>query len=278
MKAFVNGIFGTDRFREEILKVENRHFKDVDNMSSNDFFLTIERRYGIQGRCRIFHQMDFLYKDIEFEGKTVLDIGGGVGLHSFYAASRGASSVTVIEPEGDGGHNQMVATFNELRNELKCTNVELIHCTLQDYSERVQEYDIVLIQDAINHFNEEACITLRSCDESWRIYERIFNAIAKLIRSGGFLVLSDCSSRNVFPQFGMKNPIDPNIEWHKHQPPLVWARLAHTKGLKRLGLRWSTPTRFGRLGKILMGNCLAAWFFTSHFTMTFQKDMVRSDS
>ncbi|MCB0074536.1 MAG: hypothetical protein KDE20_23890, partial [Caldilineaceae bacterium] len=125
--------------------------------------------------------------------------------------------------------------------------------------------------DAINHFAESACITLRRSEQSREVYAAIFAKIAEVLRPNGQLILSDCSSRNLFPLLGWRNPFDPAIEWEKHQPPSVWTELAAAKGLRRCNLRWSSPTRFGSLGQTLLGNAAASWFFTSHFVMLFQR-------
>lgn len=235
------------------------------------FFAVIQSRFGGRSRERVRHQMNLMYQQINFEGATVLDIGGGIGLHSFYASSRGARSVTVIEPEADGGHDRMIETFEALRADMGLGNVELIRTRFQDYVALGQSFDVVMIQDAINHFDEDACITLRTSAQSRQSYERIFEEISALVAPGGRLVLSDCSSRNLYPLLGRKNPFDPQIEWHKHQPPFVWADLGQKHGLNKSALRWSSPARFGAWGKAIFGNALGAWFFTSHFVLEMVK-------
>lgn len=242
-------------------------------MTPRDHFLeVIQRRFGDRSSARVCHQMDLIYQGIGFDGATVLDIGGGIGLHSFHAASRGARAVTIIEPEADGGHDKMIETFAALRADMGFDNVELIRTRFQDYVARGQSFDIVLIQDAINHFDEEACITLRTSAQSRQTYDRIFEEISALVAPGGRLVLSDCSSRNLFPLLGRKNPIDPQIEWHKHQPPSVWVDLGQRHGLRKRALRWSSPARFGGWGKTIFGNAPGAWFFTSHFVLEMVKE------
>lgn len=240
-------------------------------MTPEDYFSLILEKRGARAEMRLRHLMAFLYHHIDFTGKTVLDIGGGTGVHSFYALARGAAHSVVVEPEGDGGHSDMVSTFETLRKTFGNPSVDLICDTFQNYMPPSEGFDIVLVQDAINHFDEPACITLRQSDESRAVYAAIFSKIARVLRPGGYLVLSDCSSRNLFPLLGLRNPFDQAIEWHKHQPPTVWTELATAYGLQRLDLRWSSPARFGDLGQILFGNALASWFFTSHFVMTFRK-------
>lgn len=240
-------------------------------MSVEAYYRALGRLKGARQEQRIRHQMEFIYKDIEFQGKTVLDIGGGTGLHALFASAKGAFEVTIIEPEGDGGHDAMIATFKQLRSTMKIENVKLIQTTIQDFLIPSQGFDIVLIQDAINHFNEPACITLHKSESSRKIYDVIFGSIAALVRPGGILIMSDCSSHNLFPLLGLRNPFDPQIEWEKHQPPSIWADVAKPHGLELKHLRWSSPTRLGSFGLAIFGNALASWFFTSHFVATFTR-------
>lgn len=240
-------------------------------MTPDKYFAQMQTLRGPKAEMRLRHQMGFLYHGVDFHNRSVLDIGGGAGLHSFYALSRGAASATVVEPEGDGGHNAMISTFNVWREALGTSQAQLIQTTLQSYDPPTGGFDIVLVQDAINHFNEPACITLRTSAASRDAYLAIFEKIASVTKLGGLLIMSDCSSRNLFPSLGLNNPFDPGIEWHKHQPPAVWAEIAEGQGLILQDVRWSSPARLGEVGQRLFGSALAAWFFTSHFVMTFSK-------
>lgn len=235
------------------------------------YFAHVSKERGPRVESRLRHQMQLLYSGVDFHGKSVLDIGGGTGVHSLYAAARGASDVVVVEPEADGGHGEMISTFRKWRDALGLQQVSLIQNTFQEFDDAGRGFDIVLIQDAINHFDEPACITLRSSQASQRAYDLVFDKIAKVVRPGGTLMLSDCSSRNVFPMLGMRNPFDPMIEWHKHQPPSVWAGIARRHGFEVERLRWSSPSRAGSIGQLLFGNAAAAWFFTSHFALTLRR-------
>lgn len=239
-------------------------------MSTESYYQAIRRHRGARYERSLRHKMSLIYRGVDFSGKTVLDIGGGIGVHSLYASARGAASATIIEPEGDGGHNTMISTFHELRDAMGISNVELLRTTIQDFDQS-EAFDIVLIQDAINHFDEPACITLRTSEESRKAYDAIFRSIAAAVKPGGLLIMTDCSSRNLYPTLGLRNPVDPGIEWNKHQPPSVWAALAKPHGLQLDSLRWTSPSRFGAVGQALFGNALAAWFFTSHFAATFRK-------
>jgi 2-polyprenyl-3-methyl-5-hydroxy-6-metoxy-1,4-benzoquinol methylase len=240
------------------------------DMSEDTYFAVIGKLKGDNEVRRLRHQMANLYSTVDFRGKTVLDIGGGTGYHALYAAVRGATSATIIEPEQDGSQDTMIETFNAFRAGMGIDNVDLLKTTVQAYESKGRRFDVVLIHNAINHFDEPACITLRQSAESQAIYRKVFKSIASLINPGGILIVSDCSSNNFYVKFGLRNPIDPSIEWHKHQPPGEWAKVAAPEGLKLEDVRWTSPTRFGSLGQMLFGNALAAYFFTSHFVATFR--------
>lgn len=237
-------------------------------MSLDRYFVAIGNVEGEHEIRRLRHQMSFLYKSVDFGGKTVLDIGGGTGYHALYAASCGAKSAIIIEPEADGSQNTMIQTFNAFRTKMGIDNVELLQTTIQEYEIPAGGFDVVLIQNAINHFDEPACVTSRESTKSQAAYRKIFKSNAALFKPGGVLIMSDCSTNNLFPKLGMKNPIDPAIEWHKHQPPSEWTKVAAPEGLILEEVRWSSPTRSGRLGQLLIGNAIGAWFCTSHFVAT----------
>lgn len=240
-------------------------------MSEERYYAALQSLPSIASLKRTRHRMSFLYDGIDFSGKSVIDIGGGMGLHSLYAAARGAESVLMIEPEGDGGHSSMIANFHSLRDAMGFDNVELLVGLMQDFDPAGKTYDIVLIQDAINHFDEPACVTLTTDPASRERYEKIFASIAALLKPGGTLIMSDCSSKNFFDAIGLQAPFAKEIEWEKHQPPQVWADVARPQGLELTKVRWSSPTRFGEWGQKLLGSSLAAWFFTSHFVMNLTK-------
>jgi SAM-dependent methyltransferase len=235
----------------------------------NRYFSTMiqEDLYSTERKLR-FH-LDMIFQDVEsFAGKTVLEIGGGSGLHSFYAAYKGAAEVVCIEPEAAGSSSGVLEKFRRVNELLGAKNVRLEPTTFQKFKNNGKQFDIILLHDSINHLDEEACFNLMVDDASRAIYRDIFATMASLTRSGGLLIACDCSRHNLFATFGMRNPLTPSIEWEKHQSPRVWARFLGEAGYGSPRIRWTSFNRFGSLGQLLLGNAVAAYFLKSYFCLT----------
>lgn len=242
--------------------------KDLNKDMVAAFYAVMARHLGEDAVCRLRHHMELQYRDIRFDGTRVIDIGGGNGIHSFYAAALGAKEVVVIEPEDAGSTAAVVSQFNKWKDELGDPNVDILTTTFQEYDPEGRSFDIILIQDAINHLDEGACSKLSFDQESQEKFMHIFLKLASIAHVGTILHFSDCSSRNFYPAVGLSNPFDPGIEWEKHQPPSVWIGLLEKVGFKFISKRWSSPTKLGELGKIIFGNSMMNYFFTSHFIVT----------
>ena len=65
----------------------------------NDYFGSIIKLRFHSSVKRLKFHINFIFKDIDFKDKNVLDIGGGIWIHSFYAAYMGAKSNVCLEPE-----------------------------------------------------------------------------------------------------------------------------------------------------------------------------------
>ena len=240
----------------------------INSEALTRYYDVMKRSLGAYGIERVQHQMELQYENIDFGGLRVLDIGGGNGIHAFYAAASGAEEVVVIEPEEAGSTAGVTTQFEIWQQDLACHNVQLLKTTLQEYDPVGKTFDVIIIQDAINHIAEEACVNLLMDVQSRRIFEQAFLKIASLGHPGTVLHFSDCSSRNFFPTAGLTNPFDPGIEWEKHQPPGVWIAMLDQVGFEVIRRRWSTPTRLGKVGRLVARSGLFAYFFTSHFIVT----------
>ncbi len=225
--------------------------------------------YSSPGRLR-FH-MEQLFDGVELEGARVLDVGGGVGLYSFYAALRGASEVVCLEPESEGSSEGMTRTFDVLRERLDLPQVQLERVTLQEFEPRGRTFDVILLYNSVNHLDEAACMRLPRDAGARATYRDVFGRLFELAAPGAVLIVCDCARRNAFGSLGLRNPFVPTIEWNKHQQPGVWARLLEEAGFRDPRVRWSSFNRLGRCGARITGNPLAAFFLSSHFCLRMRK-------
>ena len=235
-------------------------------MITEDDYLNIISEKGIYpNRKNLQLHLDNIFSKVDFKDKKVLDIGGGSGVHSFYAAIKGARKVDCLEPEFDGSHAGMKENFEELKQILGATNVELHSVTFQDYETITSDYDVILTYNVVNHLDEEACQTLQSSQDSRDKFVQMFEKCNSMLKTGGMMLVADCGRRNLFGDLGIHNPFAGDIDWKIHQEPKFWLNLMVKAGFKKLDIHWSTFNSLGRLGKSFFGNRLFSYLTFSHF-------------
>jgi SAM-dependent methyltransferase len=235
-----------------------------------DYFRLLRRVGNTRGEGWARSYFDNLFGGIDFRGKRVLDIGGGDGMYSFYAALRGASEVICLEPAADGAGGWTETVVQTMLAALPQLPVRRLNTMLQDY-EDAEGFDVLISIASINHLDEPACERLHEDADAADSYRRVFGHIARLSRPGARLVIADCARHNFFGMLGLTNPLCPTIEWHKHQPPQVWARLLREAGFSGEVVGWQPLYRFGGLGRWLLSNRLAAFFTKSAFRLEMGK-------
>lgn len=216
-------------------------------------------------------ECDFLFGDADLSGCGFLDIGGGVGLASFYAACAGATEVVCLEPEAEGSTHGVHDDFAKLREALGVDNVQLVDSTFQAFRAEPGTFGVVFLNASVNHLDEPACVDILKSEKVRGTYIELFRQMAELTSDNGLVIISDVSRHNVFPTFGLTNPAMPTIEWHKHQSPRTWARLLLAAGYGHVKITWYTPRPFGRAGRILFGNSAAAFLTRSRFRLLARK-------
>lgn len=246
----------------------------MQSILTNNFMEEAIKGKLYSNKANLKFHLDFLFQNIDFTGKNVLDVGGGKGLLTFYAATKGAKSVICLEPECDGSSLGMNKEFNDIKFKISSNMpVELLPVTLQDYMTTVNknDFDIIVLHNSINHLNEEACINLLKSKVSYQTYYEIFSKVYEIMKDGGQLIIADCSNRNLLNDIGVKNFLVPTIEWQKHQMPKTWITLLKEIGFKKPQLEWKSPNSFGRLGKVFMANSFVSYMTTSNFKFTMEK-------
>ena len=240
----------------------------------NNFYdLAIDREM-YSNKPNLKFRLNYFFNDVDLSNKKVLDVGGGIGLLTFYAAVKGAKKVVCLEPEFDGSSKGMINKFNEFKSALQSSlPIEHLPLTLQDYMEQIddEEYDIILLHNSINHLDEEACISFRQSKQSYNTYKNIFTQVYRKMKPGGNRVRADCSCNNFFNTLGVKCVFNPTIEWHKHQAPETWIGLLKEVGFKNPKVEWSSPNRLGKAGRVLMGNSFVSYLTQSHFKFILEK-------
>lgn len=243
----------------------------LELVSNLDLFHSRGNRIFSQAGNLLFY-LDYLFGDIDFRGKAMLDIGAGAGIFSCYGSLRGASSVVALEPGGDGSRPSVIREFRSLKEGLGLSNVQLEECRFQEFDAGTQRFDILLMNNSINHLDEEACINLQDSQRAKDKYEEIFEKIGNLVRPGGVLIAADCSRYNFFTALKIENPFNPGIEWYKHQSPEFWSKMLEDVGFSLMNTRWGCFKQLRKPGRWLLGNRWMAYFLQSHFCLTMTKN------
>jgi SAM-dependent methyltransferase len=220
-----------------------------------------------KNRARFYHK--FLFQGVDFNNARVLDIGGGNGTLSFYAALMGARQVICLEPEAQGSTSGARSVFENMRMTLGLSDQLILEpIPLQSYESPNDAFDVIVLHNSVNHLDEDACIHLLERDSAKNTYRELLAKISSLSRIGATLILSDCSRQNFFARIGIRNPFAPSIEWHKHQTPEVWGSLLQEAGFHNIRVRWTPVNRLYSPGRVLTGNRLVSYFTISHFCLT----------
>lgn len=205
------------------------------------------------------HGFDFaraatqLFRDIDFRGKTMLEIGCGKGMLCLWAALHGAETVG-LEPMAEGCYDSSEChkAFKLMAEKLDLPQATILPLTVQGFQGPKNYFDVVLSVASINHLNEKSCIALLDSPDAVREYQNIFRNIAAMMRPGGKLIIVDAARHNLFGDLGIRNPLTPNIEWFKHQQPEFWAKLLSGCGFGDPNITWASGKllRYARLTSI----------------------------
>jgi SAM-dependent methyltransferase len=210
----------------------------------------------------------YLFEGVPLRGKTLLELGCGDGWLALYAASCGAARVVGLEPNGAGSTPGETSGFEQRAAALELDNVELVRTTLQEFPAEGATWDVILSRASINHLDEEAASRLHLDEAARSVYRDLFDKIAALCRVGGSLIVADCARGNIFPRLGLRNPLAPSIEWHKHQHPKLWAALLGGSGFGEARIRWMALNSLRTPGRVVLGNRVGSYFLASSFTLT----------
>jgi SAM-dependent methyltransferase len=228
-----------------------------------------EKIYRRSGNLRFF--LRYFFGPIDFTGLDVLEVGGGSGWISFYAGCMGARRVDCLEPECAGSSTDITDLFLRIQSRLRLDSVKLIRNGVLDFAPEGRTYDLIFMNNSINHLDEEACKRLHVDDRSRERYRAIMRKLSGLARRGATLIASDCSRYNLFAMLNLKNAVVPSIEWTKHQPPGVWVALLSEAGFSSPRIRWNSFNSLRWPGRVLLGNRVMSFCLASEFCLTMRK-------
>lgn len=237
------------------------------------YFSAVEAEWPERNVGNLRFYLDHLFDGVRLAGARVLDVGAGDGRYSFYAAAAGADRVVALEPEWDGSRERVRDRFDSLGDRLGFGSVEFRSESFQDFEPGDESFDVVLMHASINHLDEQATSALHHDDAARRVYQGLFGKLARMSADGAKLVVADCSRHNLFARLGLTNPLQPTIEWHKHQAPETWVDLLEEVGFAEPRVRWSSLNTLRGPGRAVLGNRFANWLTLSAFclTMTFRQ-------
>jgi len=213
-------------------------------------------RYKIRG--------EFLFTGISLAGARVLEIGCGRGAWAIWAALNGAERVVGIEPEAQGSKSNTLAIFKRniellgLKDKVMATDQNLRQFLLQK-----QVFDVVIMYNVINHIDEASVVALHRNPAAFEQYIEIVRNLLLWITSDGWLIVGDSSRENFWDKVGLRSPLSPTIEWHKHQNPDTWINVFESAGYQLFDLRWSPLQPF----PTVTANRLVQYFTCSHFIL-----------
>ncbi len=236
-----------------------------NNFDKNLKICSIKRSFGYG-----FYFRNYIFEGVNLKTKSLLDLGGGNGIASFFAAhSDNSCRCTIVDPFEDGSNTLMITQYEKLSKVYG--NAVKLHKGYVESLPIDEKFDIILMHNSINHIGEEIIADIVSSQKYWKEFSARLEPIIMRAKKGATIIVADCSNKNFWNDLGIKNPLAPTIEWNLHQPPRVWQKMLENFRCKHLRTNWTSRREFLFLGKFLLANKFLSYFTDSHFVSTYIK-------
>jgi len=104
-------------------KIAPENLPDKDKVYFHDYSTLVQQQGMLQDSVRTsIYQFAVLENKPDFAGQTVLDVGAGTGILSFFAARAGAARVYAVEASGMARHAEKLAGANGLGEVVQVLN------------------------------------------------------------------------------------------------------------------------------------------------------------
>lgn len=225
----------------------------------------IKRSFGYS-----FYFKNYIFQGINLKDKSLLDIGGGNGIASFFAFHSDKScKCTIVDPFEEGSNKEMYSQFNELSK--LYDKAVILHNDYVDTLPEKKNFDIILMHNSINHIGEDIITDLDNDNKSQEEYSRRLEEILKQAKKGATIIVADCSSKNFWNDLKIKNIFAPAIDWNLHKPPHVWQKMLEDLGCHHINTKWTSRRELLLFGKYLFANKFISYMLNSHFVSIYKK-------
>ena len=229
------------------------------------------KRCGIKGSFGYdFYFKNYIFNGVELKNKSIMDFGGGNGIASFFAVHYNeACDCTIVDPFDEGSNAEMVNQYHKLSRFYG--GAVRLHNDYVDSLPVRETYDVILMHNSINHIGEDIIEEIGVNKNYWEEYLEKIKPILLRAKRGAVIIVADCSNKNFWNDFGVRNPIAPTIEWRLHQPPHVWREMFEQLGCSHINTNWTTRRELLVPGKMLLANKFCQYFLGSHFVSFYEK-------
>lgn len=233
-------------------------------MNGNDFDNMLQECGIPRSKGYHYYFQNYIFRDIDLTNKSILDVGGGNGIASFFATSFGDRCRSlVVDPIDDGSNSLMLDQYSKM-NQLFASKVDFFKGYTSELTVH-EKFDVIIMHNSINHVGENIVSQLAVNEKARSEYKELLKDILKFSNPGTLLIIADCARKNFWGDFNLPNPVAPTIEWILHQQPEVWSDMLAELGCMHSSTQWTARREFKGIGRYLLANRYCSYMLNSHF-------------